>query len=196
VTSPDGLTWTTQTTAGFSTSTPTQASGLGTTKLNGVSYSSGLFVAVGSAGTIFTSSDTVVWTQVPTTNFFASGVTTPPVVAVTSNLNAISVGLGFFIVVGDNGTILLSTNGSSWYVQPTPSNTPNLYAVKAGSQFVTTGANGAILYGSTPTTTALFKQPYVWLAATSGTTSDLRTLVFGNQRFLSAGAPSALITSF
>jgi len=81
LTSPDGVTWTAQT------------SGTGN-RLNGVAYGNGTFVAVGNFGTILTSPDGASWTQ------RTSG---------TSNwLRGVAHGNGLFVAVGEGGIILTS----------------------------------------------------------------------------------------
>jgi hypothetical protein len=69
-------------------------------QLNAVIFANGKYVAVGAAGTIFTSSDGVTWTS------RSMGTTT--------NLNAITYGAGQFVVVGDGGLEASSTDGISW----------------------------------------------------------------------------------
>lgn len=87
MTSPDGITWTAQTS--------------GTTaNLNGVVWGNGLYAAVGDNGTILTSTNGSIWT--PQTS--GSG----------SNLSSIAFGEGQFVALGANGTELLSANGTSW----------------------------------------------------------------------------------
>lgn len=68
--------------------------------LTAISYGNGVFVAVGVAGTILTSSDGATWTK------RASGV--------TSDLAAVTHGNNTFVVVGANGTILSSPDGVTW----------------------------------------------------------------------------------
>ena len=83
LTSPDGITWTSQT------------GGVSVT-LQGVTYSEplGLFVAVGAVGTILTSLDGITWTSQ------TSEVSTDLYSAVYSEH------LGLFVAVGATGTIL------------------------------------------------------------------------------------------
>jgi hypothetical protein len=69
-------------------------------RLNGIVFANGLYVAVGDAGTIITSHNSVNWTKrYSGTNVSIFGVT---------------YGNGTFIVVGLSGTILSSTNGIDW----------------------------------------------------------------------------------
>ncbi|MDT7910160.1 MAG: hypothetical protein RQ912_09555, partial [Thermus sp.] len=71
--------------------------------LNGVTYGNGLFVAVGSRGTILTSRDGVNWTEQ------TSGT--------GNRLNGVTYGNGLFVAVGRHGTILTSRDGVNWTEQ-------------------------------------------------------------------------------
>lgn len=103
LTSPDGTAWT------------VRASG--TTKtLHGVAFGNGVFVAVGESGTILTSPDGIAWTA------RASGITDPhiPLFGVTFGggtlVSALTSG-ATFVAVGDEGTILTSSDGIAWKTQ-------------------------------------------------------------------------------
>ena len=65
-----------------------------------VDKTKGLFMSVGSRGTILTSSDGTSWTQ------RTSGT--------SEYLNGVTYGNGLFVTVGDYGTILTSSNKTSW----------------------------------------------------------------------------------
>lgn len=92
-----------------------------TQNLHGVTHGS-LYFAVGDAGTILSSADGSTWT-LP----LATQVATPPT---TSNLRQVAASIGGIVVaVGDNGTIVNSTNnGANWNAQTLPGS-PNLISV-------------------------------------------------------------------
>ncbi len=71
-------------------------------QLNGITYGRGVFVAVGSTGTILTSTDANEWIY--------HHVEAP-------SLRAVSYGDGLFVAVGENGAILTSTNGNEWVLR-------------------------------------------------------------------------------
>jgi hypothetical protein len=191
LTSPDGVTWTTQT--------------LGTGySLNGVTYGNGNFVAVGDYGIILTSTDGVNWTrQTSGTNselygvtygnglFVAVGgwgtiLTSPDGVSWTAQtsgtgnwLYGVTYGNGTFVAVGYSGTILTSPDGVSW--TPQASGTGNwLYGVTYGNgTFVAVGNVGTILTSPDGVN---------WTRQTSGTTSRLSSVAYGNGLFVAVGS--------
>jgi serine/threonine protein kinase/photosystem II stability/assembly factor-like uncharacterized protein len=123
--SPNGKNWTDR-----SSSSGTQQD------LNGINWSSslGLFVAVGNSDTILTSHDNgQSWSLQQPTN-------------VSQNLNAISWSKSKFVIVGDGGTVLISTDGQNWSAPASPVTSYNLTAIRGtGSQFTAVGNNGRIL---------------------------------------------------
>ena len=64
---------------------------------------SGAFVAVGSGGTILSSTDGITWTQ--------------PTSGTTAGLNAVARGDGLFVAVGESGAILTSPDAVLWTQQ-------------------------------------------------------------------------------
>ncbi len=119
LTSPDGITWTSQ--------TPGTSAGL----LSNVVHYGSQFVAVGSSGEILTSPGGTTWTSQ------TSGT--------TELLFRISHDGSQFVVVGLNGTILTSLDGTTWTSQ-TSGTSVNLYGIAHdGSQIVVVGFNGTIL---------------------------------------------------
>jgi hypothetical protein len=93
-TSPDGATWTAQT------------SGTGN-NLNGVACGMGLLVAVGDSGTIITSPDSINWTT--ETGPFSG-----------ANVRGVAYGAGCFIAVANGGFIGRSVDGHSWALVTSP----------------------------------------------------------------------------
>ncbi len=76
-----------------------------TSPLAGIVYTNGLFVAVGGAGTILTSSDGAIWT--------AQGSGT------TNDLGGITYGAGLYLAVGSSDTVVSSADAVHWTVRTT-----------------------------------------------------------------------------
>lgn len=92
-----------------------------------------------------------------------------------NNLHGITFALDRFLAVGDSGTVMVSTNASEWFRQPTPTQS-SLYSVAAGEgQFVAIGDAGCVLRST---------NGYDWALATSGLTNNLRAIAFGNGVFV------------
>src|SRR5205085_3317340 len=114
--------------------------------LYGAAYGNGLFVAVGSAGNMFTSLGGVTWTA----NSIAS----------TTYLHSVAFGNGRFVAVGASRgadmtlslpTICYSTNGTSWVstvIAATNTSKFDLYSVTFGDGNFVTAAVYAPSLGS------------------------------------------------
>jgi hypothetical protein len=126
LTSPDGLTWTAQTS---NTNNALRHVSYGVT-----SAGVGTYVAVGDAGTIVSSTDATTWTAqtIPTTQSFYS-------VSFGPDLQ--------FIAVGTAGTQAYSTTGTdgSWSVGNTGS--IDLNSIAPGDVFIAVGAAGTNVSG-------------------------------------------------
>ncbi len=207
---PAGSTW--------SVGTP-----LGTDDLLGVAYTpvttltTNTYVAVGQAGSIFSSSDALTWTARTsnvTANLRTVVFTGPQFVAVgdggtivtsadgitwttqtsgtASNLYGLSLSGSFVVAVGANGTILTSTDGGTTWTAQTSGTTADLYgvAVSTTSIFVVVGAQGTLLSSTNGTT---------WTVGNSQTTLDLRSVAWGTSNlvgtFVAVGAAGVLVTS-
>ena len=149
-TSPDGITWTQQT------------SGVGSgINLYSVVYSEklGIFATVGKSGTVLTSTDGATWVS------RTSGV--------SDDLNSIiySEEQEQFISVGSNGVVILSQDGITWNNQ-TPITTyklNNIIFADVFNFYIAIGNNGVIFTSVNGT---------IWVEQTSGTTNDLYGLVY------------------
>ena len=103
---------------------------LSATAADGTITVTGIYVAVGEAGTLLTSNDAATWTLRP-----ALG---------TSTLNAIVYG-GQFVTVGDNGAIFTSPDGVNWTAR-TSGTTRNLTSVaRSATGYVAAGDAGTYL---------------------------------------------------
>jgi Photosynthesis system II assembly factor YCF48 len=106
--------------------------------LYGVAFVNGVFIAVGSQGTLLTSSDGVTWTPRNSTT--------------TENLWQVAFGANTYIVVGDSGTILSSSDSATWQqVALGTTTTQSFYAVcfATNAQFVAVGDAGIVAYSTT-----------------------------------------------
>src|ERR1051326_515565 len=101
-----------------------------TSDLLGVAYGNATFVAVGTAGTIITSSDGITWTS------RTSGT--------TNTLYAVTFADSVFAAAGDGGTILTSSDGIAWTSRV--SGTTNLLRGIAftNDRFIAIGVDGTI----------------------------------------------------
>jgi len=149
-----------------------------TNEFNGVAYVSTAgftgFIAVGlgqaaSSGTvaptnygiIYSSADGFTWTQVPFT-------------ATSFSLNSIAGNSQTIVIVGDNGVIYTSFNGTTWFPQTSPvaTNLNNVTWSTYLSTFIAVGDNGVILTAPTNGIT--------WTQQTSNVTENLQSSVSDN----------------
>jgi hypothetical protein len=163
LTSPDGTDWT------------VRDPGAGvTTPLFGVTYGNGLWVTVGSGGTILTSPDAVAWTR------RTSGV--------TAGLREVAFGAGAFVAVGPNRTVLTSPDGVEWTPRHVPSDVPSLLLAVAftGTQFVAVGGDPS---GALPSGSAVLTSPdgLAWTRRAAPTSEALRDVAVGAGRILAVG---------
>ncbi len=213
ITSPNGLTWTAQTSG---TTNTLLGSGVGPShylvvgengtllsaplsmpsawtlflsnaqNLYDVAYGAGLYVAVGNGGTILTSSGPPGW----------SWTLLPP--PTSDNLRGVvyAQDLGRFVAVGWGGVPLYSANGTTWSFgtvsPPNPLNHLNGVAYRpaaaGGPLFVAVGAGGWIL--TSP-------DGIQWTPQPSGTSQDLRGVDYGSGSglFVAVGANGTILAS-
>ena len=104
----------------------------------------------------------------------------------TSNLRGTVHGNSIYVIVGDNGTILTSDNGSTW-TSKADGRTDNLSEVTFGNNtFMAVGDNGTIRTSSDNGTT--------WDNRTSGTT-NFNGVTFGKNIFIAVGENGTIRTS-
>jgi hypothetical protein len=150
--------------------------------LYGVAFGNNTFVAVGTDGYSFTSLDGTVWSlQEGFANTYGDG------------LNDVTFGSGSFVAVTANGAIITSPDGVIWTHQFAGAGDP-LYAIAYGpvngtGTFVAVGTNGEVFTSSTPTV------PNAWTNSSSGTTSLLNSIAYGNNTFLTVGNGGAILSS-
>jgi hypothetical protein len=166
--SADGLTW-----------TSANAIPSGPVVMNGITVGFvgfQLFVAVGSGGSIFTSSD--------------SGTTWTQVAPVTPNdLNGVTFVNGSFIATGANGTLLTSLDGSSW----TAPNSGTANALRGAAFGLVAGAGRYVAVGDAGTIVTS-SDTLSWSPVAPPLSQNLRGVVFGS-RFLAVGQGGAVAYS-
>ena len=156
LTSPDGLTW--------------SRNNIGTKyDLTGIAKGVGHYVVVGHE----TDGNPVILTSSNGTDWL------PTFVGATKGLNAVAWNGSQFVAVGDKGTILTSTDGSSWEEQIPLDSYKNLYdVIWNGSLYVVTASQGAIWTSADGIT---------WTARDSGTQADLNAIAWNGSVFVAAG---------
>ena len=135
-------------------------------------HGNGIFVVVGEAGTLYTSSDGDTWT------WRSSGT--------NRSLRDVAYGGGTFVAVGEGGTILTSADGLAWTPQHSGTGR-DLHGVGYGSDtFVAVGDRGSILTSPDGTT---------WTVRDSGTHQLLKKVVYGSRIFVAVGGNGTILTS-
>jgi hypothetical protein len=195
-----------------------------TNNLRAVTRSDGTIVAVGEAGMIISSTDTIVWNvRNSGTSADLSGVafgngmfvavggttnaeilTSPDAVKwtrqtsqLTNSLKAVAFGTNVFVAVGDQGAILVSTNGVSWNKRPTGLQ-KTLRAVTCG-----TSARGTQLFVTVGDGGSMFTSPdgLAWALQNSSVLFDLYCVAAAQYYdddpvlFIAAGAEGTAISS-
>lgn len=141
--------------------------------MNAVTYGNGIYVAVGVAGTIYSSADATVWTRRET--------------AVLADLHAVAWTGSVFCVVGNNGALVTSPDGVSWTVQNSGT-TLNLASVAAGGGKVVVGADGGRLLTSTDAS--------LWNAVMGSPVIErISGLIYAGSRFVAVTEGGDILTS-
>ncbi len=183
------------------------------TALNAVTYSTGRFVAVGSAPGLSTlimhSTNGVNWARIPINSFSAeqcvtygnglfiaagsSSILTSPdgtnwglAVIVGRQIESLIYANGQFVAVGDDGLVLVSTDGASWQPRP-PQTTRRLLGVTYGAgRFVAAGGRGALMASIDASN---------WTSVSSGTPDRVESIDFWGGTFVAVGENGTIITS-
>ena len=152
----------------------------GTGNLYGVAWATtGNWVAVGAAGTILTSTDGGTW--VPVTSVAP---------AITTDLRGVGVILstGIYSAVGLGGQVATSTDGANWTTEVI---TPNDLMAVAGS----VGGTGLFVAVGKAGTVFTSFDGVAWTSRTSGTASDLLSVVNGGGEFVVGGQAGTTLYS-
>lgn len=161
ITSPDTIAW-------------NQAS-LTTGPLTAAAFGGGLFVVVGSNGSILTSpaitSVAATWTGIRA--------------ATSPNFEGVAYGNGAFVAVGQGKAVQTSPDGFTWTNQITATtNAPNLLGVTFGDDlFVAVGAGT----GTGPATIITSPDGITWTARTSHTAQTITSVTYGSGTFVAVG---------
>jgi len=145
-----------------------------TSNLSAVTYT-GQFVALGTDGSILTSSDGLTW-----------ALAANPVPG--TGMNAIAFGPGLHVAAGSGGNIFTSPDLITW-TQATSNTVNDLYSVSfLNGGFVATGANGTLVTSPDGVT---------WTVQVSNTASALRSAAFRAlpARYVAVGDAGAIVTS-
>ena len=139
------------------------------------------YVAVGGREEVHTSTDGTTWIARPwseTKYLYHQDVS-------YGNSTFVAVGYNALYGASEKGSILTSSNGTTW-TSRTSGTSNTLYGVSyANSTFLAVGGTGTILTSSDGTT---------WTSKTSGSTSTLRGLTYGNNTFVTVGSSGSLPT--
>lgn len=175
-----------------------------------VAYGNGVFVAVGG-NTVFVSNDGLTWNEYPPPTDFSSYSITfgnGIFVAIDSNPNSVFIsndginwslpvilpssttftdityGGGLFVVVGYQGKVVTSPDGTSWTLE-TSGTTKTLWQVTYGAGpgvYVIVGASGTVL--TSP-------NGHAWTVQASGISQTLMTVGYGGNGFVTSGSNSS-----
>jgi flagellin len=132
-----------------------------------------IFFGIDRSGTQFSSADGINWSIHATTG-------------AGNNTNGLTYGINQFVVVGDNGLVRTSVDGTSWTSQT--SGTSNILhnVIYGGNQFIAVGENGTILTSAEGST---------WISRTSGTNSNLINVNWKGNKYVAVGENSTILTS-
>ncbi len=152
------------------------ATALPVAAMNGVAYSSSLklFVAVGSAGAVYSSTDAKSWTA----RTSATG----------SDLYAVSFSSGRFIAVGADGAVIRSSNGIDWTAPTSPTGVTLRGITDYNGTAIAIGDSGTILLSGNGES---------WSTVSSGTTATLNAIASSSAlgRVVIAGDAGTLLSS-
>lgn len=180
LTSADGIGWRSQAGGG-------NFEKVGGYSLYSVAYGNGLFVAVGytpigafgfnsRSGSILTSPDGANWTL---SSLSASST--------RNSFTSVIFANGTFLVSGDLGAILTSTNGITWTDRSPVGAVGDRKAIAfGGGSFVAVGNSGSILSSADAVT---------WTNRSSGTRRNLQAVAFGGDTFVAVGDLGTILQS-
>ncbi|WP_374601499.1 hypothetical protein [Niveibacterium sp.] len=169
--------------------TAATVAGAPTASLNGVASNTTMAVAVGDNGSVYYTTDAVNWTAGAVT--WASGTTGTAV-----KLNKVTMAPdSAFVAVGDNGVIVRTTDGINWTeltsAQKPTSLAANLNAIRnLNGTAVIVGDNGTLLKSATTSDLSA-----VGVVVGTGTSKNLRALLYYSGYYLAAGSEGELIIS-
>lgn len=207
VTSPDGTNWTART-------SPTNV------LFRGVAYGNGVYVACGS-NSIVRSTNGTTWSLVAVTNISLQGVGYGMDFVNMGDTNGVPAEYPLFVVVGEGGTILTSSDGVSWtprfsgitqYLSDVIYG--NGYYVAVGNQRILRSSDG-LAWSFATNNVYFYRAAYCsgvfkaagangsiwtsgdglnWEAETSGTTNTMRGISYADDQFVAVGFNGTILT--
>ena len=143
--------------------------------LYNVSFLNNGFVATGANGTLLTSAaDAITWVSRNSTTSTAlrgAAYGTGPAAGASAQ----------YVVVGDSGTIVTSTDGTTWNLTPPPLS-QDLRAISFGTRFVAVGQGGAVVYSD---------DAINWSVSSVLGSPDLASIIFTPAMYLAVGPSGA-----
>jgi photosystem II stability/assembly factor-like uncharacterized protein len=165
--------------SGGSWASPTNINAPGV--LYSVTNNAGTFVAVGNPDPNGSTGSNIRSATTPTTTWSIRGI------GLTQNrLNSIAYSGSQYVAVGQGGTVVTSSNVTTWALQSSGFTT-DLKGVTANANNMVAVGNGGKVYSSPTGVT--------WTAQTSGTTSNLFTARWDGRLYAAAGAGGRILTS-
>ena len=153
--------------------------------LNSIAFGNNTYVTVGNAATIYSAQyDYLKPGGVTDTGWVAP--TTSPITTVT-NLTSVIYNGTKFVALGDDGSIITSTDANTWNAATAITSPPvmNALAYHSGN-YVAVGNSGAIY---TNTSSGISN---AWVSRTPPTTNNLYGISYVNGRFIAVGAVDAV----
>ncbi len=138
----------------------------------GVTYGNGMYVAVGTNGTVLTSSDGLNWMT--------------RTVGTAIQLNGVAYSNGTYVAVGQSGKILTSSDGVSWIIRDSGTTNELRTVNYINGSYFAVGANGTILTSSDGVN---------WTSQASGTTQFIFAVNYFNGMYIAVGSVGTILTS-
>ncbi len=138
----------------------------------GVTYGNGMYVAVGTNGTVLTSSDGLNWMT--------------RTVGTAIQLNGVAYSNGTYVAVGQGGKILTSSDGVSWIIRDSGTTNELRTVNYINGSYFAVGANGTILTSSDGVN---------WTSQASGTTQFIFAVNYFNGMYIAVGSVGTILTS-
>lgn len=145
-----------------------------------VAHSGTLAVAVGTYGTVMTSSDGVTWTR--------------RAIPVINDLQAVTWTGVEWVAVGTNGLVLTSEDGIVWILRSVSTSATLRDVVWTGSNLIAVGQNGSVYVSVTDY--ASDNEKLAWTLMNTGTSADLHAVAFNGTGFLAVGTAGTMVRSF
>lgn len=135
-----------------------QTSGFGANGIFGLAFGNSIYIAVGDAGTLYTSPDKVTWTS-RTSGFGAS------------RIYGVAFGNGLFVAVGAAGKLFTSTDGITWTTRTSTFGATDILCVAyVNSLWIIGGASGTLASSTNGTS---------WTSRTSTISGEIRGIAYG-----------------